>query len=286
MKTYHILYNNVAGAHEAGTNACVSLVRKLGGEVRMVDVQTLESHKSFLAGVQEEDVIVICGGDGTLNHYINGLLGVEYANQVLYYPGGSGNDFFHCVTGNTEPDLIDITHIIKELPTATIKGQEYAFANGIGCGIDGFCCEYAQKQRAKGRIKINYTALALYGVFFKYKPTGITVTVDGVSHRFEDAWLASVMNGKYFGGGMIPTPGQERNSGEISVMIAHDLSKLKILVLFPTLFTGKHVKYKENVSVLRGKTITVKYDEPRPLQIDGEVVSEVSEFVSRAYEEK
>lgn len=285
MKTYHILYNNVAGKHEAGTDACVNLVKKLG-DVRMVDVQTLESHKKFLSEVPEDDAIVICGGDGTLNHYINGLLGVKYSNQVLYYPGGSGNDFYHCVHGDVKPELVDITHIIKDLPTATIKGKEYAFTNGIGCGIDGFCCEYAQKQREKGRIKINYTALALYGVFFKYKPTGITVTVDGVDHRFEGAWLASVMNGKYFGGGMIPTPGQIRNSGELSVMIAHDLSKLKILVLFPTLFTGKHVKFEKNITILRGKEITVKYDEPRPLQIDGEVISGVTDFVSRAYSEE
>ena len=122
MKTYHILYNNVAGAHEAGTRACVALVEKLG-KIRMVDVQTLDSHKNFLKSVPEGDAIVICGGDGTLNHYINGLLGVKYSNQVLYYPGGSGNDFYHCVHGDTKPELIDITHIIKDLPTADIDGK-------------------------------------------------------------------------------------------------------------------------------------------------------------------
>jgi hypothetical protein len=42
---------------------------------------------------------------------------------VLYYPGGSGNDFFHCVKGDCTPDLIEITHLVKKLPTASSKAR-------------------------------------------------------------------------------------------------------------------------------------------------------------------
>lgn len=283
MKTYHILYNNAAGGHEEGTRACIAEVEKLGGRIKMVNLENFEGHRALVEGLGENDVIVICGGDGTLNHYINGLRGVEYSQQVLYYPGGSGNDFFHCVNGSCDPKLIEVTHLVKGLPTALIKGKEYTFINGIGYGIDGYCCEVADKQREKGKTEINYTAIAILGVLFFYKPTGATVTVDGVEHRFENAWLCPMMNGRYFGGGMMPTPDQVRNSGELSVMIFSCPSKIRLLTIFPSLFKGEHVKHEKYVTILKGKEITVKYDQPRPLQVDGETIVDVPECTVRAY---
>ena len=240
--------------------------------------------KTCKANTEGEELrFYACGGDGTLNHYINGLRGVDYPNQVLYYPGGSGNDFYHCVCQNEEPHLVEVTHLVKNLPTAIIKGKEYSFINGVGYGIDGYCCEVADKQREKGKTEINYTAIAILGVLFFYKPTGVTVTVDGVEHRFENAWLAPMMNGRYFGGGMMPTPEQVRNSGELSVMVFHKAGKLRLLTIFPSLFKGEHVKHTKYVSVFKGKEITVKYDEPRPLQVDGETIVDVPECTVKAY---
>ncbi len=281
MTTYHILFNNSAGGHEDGKNNCVAMVEKLG-KVNLVDVEKLSSHKEFLASISPEDVVVICGGDGTLNHYVNGLRGVEYPNKVMYYPGGSGNDFYHCVSTKQESDLVEVTEYLKNLPTAYIKGKEYAFLNGIGYGIDGYCCEAGDELRAKNK-KVDYTMIAIVGVLYKYKPTGVTVVVDGVEHRFEKAWLAPVMNGRYYGGGMIPTPDQKRNSGELSVLIAHDLSRLRILTVFSSLFKGEHVKYEKYFTVLKGKEITVKYDVPKPLQVDGETILDVSECTVKAF---
>ncbi len=282
MKTYHILYNNAAGGHEAGTAACVALVKELG-EIKMVNLENFEGHRDLVLGLGADEVIVICGGDGTLNHYINGLRGVEYENQVLYYPGGSGNDFYHCVSNKYPAELVDVTCFVKDLPTAIIKGKEYSFINGIGYGIDGYCCEVADKQREKGKTDINYAMIAIFGVLFYYKPCGVTVTVDGVEHRFENAWLAPIMNGRYYGGGMMPTPDQRRNSGELSVMIFHDAGKLRLLTIFPSLFKGEHVKHDKYVTILRGKEITVKYDVPKPLQVDGETILDVPECTVKAY---
>jgi len=94
------------------------------------------------------------------------------------------------------------------------------------------------------------------------------------------------MNGKYYGGGMIPTPNQKRlgKNGEkkLSVMIFHDSSKLKTLMIFPSIFKGEHVKNVKYVTVLEGKDITVEFDEPRPLQIDGETILGVRSYTAKA----
>ena len=46
------------------------------------------------------------------------------------------------------------------IPEVTVEGKTYRFINGIGFGIDGYCCEEGDSQRAKSDKKINYTVIA------------------------------------------------------------------------------------------------------------------------------
>ena len=73
---------------------------------------------------------------------------------------------------------------------------------------------------------------------------------------------------------MMPTPEQKRlgEDKKLSVMLFHGSSKLKTLLIFPSVFKGKHVKHKKNISIFEGKSISVRFDRPAALQIDGETV--------------
>lgn len=91
------------------------------------------------------------------------------------------------------------------------------------------------------------------------------------------------MNGRFYGGGMMPAPSQDRLSGgTVSVMVMHCPSKLKTLAVFPSIFSGKHINHKSVVTVLKGKEITVSFDRPRTLQIDGETIKNVKEYKALA----
>lgn len=52
-------------------------------------------------------------------------------------------------------------------------------------------------------------------------------------------------------------------------------------MVFPSIFKGKHIEHKEMVEVLTGNEITVEFDRPTPLQIDGETVSGVTSYTVR-----
>lgn len=285
MNTYHILYNSKSGSREAGIEACARLVKKRG-TANLVDVQKLENHREFISKIPAEDIIVICGGDGTLNHYINGLRGFKYPNKVLYYPGGSGNDFYHDVREGIAPNLVNVTKFIKELPTAYINGEEYAFINGVGCGLDGYCCHLGEEKRKAKTEKVNYTAMAIKAILFDYNPVGVTITVDGVDHRFENVWLSPLMHGRYFGGGMKAAPAQKRDSGELSVVVVYGASKFRLLTILPSVFTGDHIKHEKYVSVFTGKEIKISYDVPKHVQIDGEVLPLATDITARVYSDE
>lgn len=70
------------------------------------------------------------------------------------------------------------------------------------------------------------------------------------------------MNGRFYGGGMMPTPEQYRlrEDGKVSILIFHDVGKLRGLMIFPSIFSGKHLKYTNQMTILEGKTIQVKYN--------------------------
>ena len=281
MATAYVLYNNKAGDGNALESA-KTLEIIINDEMKYIDVTEVSDYRIFITGLEKEDYIILAGGDGTLNRFINNIEGIDFDNEVLYFPNGTGNDFAHDLGYSKECNPFSITEYISNLPKVTVKGKNYRFINGVGYGIDGYCCEVGDVQRKIPGKKVNYTMIAINGLLFHYKPTSAKVTVDGKTHTYKKAWIAPTMNGRYYGGGMMPTPEQKRNSGTLSTMVFHNSGKLKTLMIFPSLFKGEHIKHTKHVDILEGKEITVEFDRKASLQIDGETILGVTSYTATA----
>jgi len=279
MATAYVLYNKKAGEGNA-LESVKMLEIIINDEMKFIDVSEVSDYNTFLTGLEKNDYIILAGGDGTINCFINNVENIEFDNEVLYFPNGTGNDFAYDLGYLKECTPFSIKKYIRNLPTVTVKGKTFRFINGIGYGIDGYCCEAGDELKKISNKKVNYTAVAINGLLFNYKPTNAKVTVDGKVYTYEKVWLAPTMNGRFYGGGMMPTPNQERNSGKLSTMIFHNAGKIKTLVFFPSIFKGKHIKYKKQIEILTGNEITVEFDRPIALQIDGETISEVSSYTA------
>ena len=275
----YVLYNPMAG-NGHGEEKAREIERKVRGQkIEYRDITRMDA-ADFLAGLPVEETVVLAGGDGTLNHFINRYGSSVLNRPVYYFPAGSGNDFWNDVGRNSVGGMILLNDYLKNLPMVEVNGKKSRFLNGIGYGIDGYCCETGDRLRMQGKENVNYTSIAIRGLLFHYKPASATVTVDGVSHRYRHVWLAPTMNGRYYGGGMEVAPEQDRLNAEgtVSVVVLHCPSKLKTLMVFPGIFKGEHVKHTEMVEVLSGSEITVAFDRPTALQIDGEIVAGVKEY--------
>ena len=278
----YLLYNPLSN-NNAKESKAQELLAKLG-EGELKDITTIDA-KEFFAGLKKDDKVYLVGGDGTLNHFANDMDGVDIANDVYYYAGGSGNDFFTDVKDKVDENgLIRINEIIKDLPTVYVNGMERKFINGIGYGLDGMCCQIADDQRAKGVEKINYSAIAVKLLLFTYKKRTAKVVVDGVEKTYKNVWILPTMKGKYYGGGMKIAPEQDRANPDktVSVVVLRCGSRLKTLINFSKIFTGEHVKLTDMVEIRTGKEIYVEYDAPTALQIDGETVRNVANYTVKA----
>ncbi len=282
MKNYCVLYNPLAnnGRAEEQAHALESILTD--GEVRFVDIAALGSFYDFFVSCDDDCIVILTGGDGTLHNFVNETRGLKIKQKIYFYGAGSGNDFLNDIGKKSGDEPFDLAPYIKGLPFVRVKGKELFFINSVSIGIDGLVCEIGNKLRKKTKKPINYTAIALRCLMFDYKPQHVTVTVDGVTKEYDRVWLAPTANGRYFGGGMMIAPGQDRLSedGLISLIVAHDLSRLKILSVFPEIFKGTHTRHTKHMDVIKGNEITVKFDTPCSMQIDGETITDVSEYTA------
>ena len=287
----HVLFNPLADNHNGEKNARKFTETSLSnGAVTYLDLTKSDLYE-VLKKAAADDRVILAGGDGTLWHAANTLNGRALPHPLYYFPCGSGNDFFSDIKSPGKGELILLDPYFRHLPSVTVKGKTCLFLNNVGFGIDGYCCEVGDRMRAASPAKkINYAGIAIKGLLFHFKPRTAKVTVDGVTRTYKHVWLAPSMNGRFYGGGMMVAPAQDRlgDAHSLSVVIMHKKSKLKTLMVFPSIFKGEHVKHTDMVDVLTGHRIHVVFDRPTALQIDGETVSGVTEYtaVSAAAREK
>lgn len=275
----YLLYNPKANNGKAKESLC-EIPEKYYKDAIKKDVLKIEDYTSLFNELKEDDIIVLAGGDGTLCHFINDTKDLELKNDIYFYGLGTGNDFLNDInkSGSTEPVLIN--EYIKSLPTAYINGKEYRFINDIGFGMDGYCCEEGDRHRAKSDKAVNYTIIAIKGLLYKFKRKSATVTVDGVTRHYSNVILAPAMMGRFYGGGMMIAPEQDRLNKEhlLTSVVFHSKRRLSLLGIFPSVFKGKHTKYTKMFDFHTGHEITVEFDSPCALQIDGETVLNVKKY--------
>lgn len=235
-------------------------------------------YEEFFSDLKEEDEVVLIGGDGTINYLVNHVDIEKIRNNIYLLANGTGNDFLRDIGRQADEEIL-LNPYLKNLPVVRVNGIEKKFINNMGFGIDGYCCETADNIKAKTpNKKINYTAIAIKGLLFHFRPCRAEITVDGKTYTYDNVWLAATMKGRYYGGGMMIAPSQDRNSDQLTLAIYKTGSKLKALINFPSIFEGKHVEKKDLAVLHTGRKIHVRFSRPCAAQIDGDTVLNVTEY--------
>ena len=121
MATAYILYNKKAGDSDS-MESVKNLEIILDDEVKYIDVTEISNYGVFLSGLDKDDYVILAGGDGTLNWFINRTDGVEIHYEILYFPNGIGNDFANDLGHTKECNPFSITEHLKNLPSVVVNG--------------------------------------------------------------------------------------------------------------------------------------------------------------------
>ena len=281
----HIILHNPLAGHGTHEEQLKRITDMYGESAIVKDITKIGSYADLFSTLDPEDVIILCGGDGTINRFVNDTLGLDVANDVLYYPLGTGNDFLRDIGVSPDTDPFSIKKYIQKLPEVEVNGKKYRFLNNVGFGIDGYCCEVGDQMKLKSTKPVNYTAIAIKGLLFHFPPVNATVVIDGKTYNYKKVWIAPTMNGRFYGGGMNATPDQMRDDpeGDLSVMLFYGKGRLKTLTVFPSIFKGEHIKHTDMVAIHKGKDISVTFDKPTALQIDGETILGVTSYKAKSH---
>lgn len=278
MKTCHILFNPFASNNKGEEKAKALNEIMKDTQLYYYDITKISDLEHFISVTPKDEDIVLCGGDGTLNKFINSVDTDKTENEIYLFSTGTGNDFLRDIGIKKTDKPIKINKYLKNLPVVTVKGKSYKFLNNASFGLDGYCCEEADRQREQRGKSSSYTLIAIKGLLGAYKPRNATVIVDGKAKNYKKVWLSPTMNGRFFGGGLMSAPNQNRlnENHTISLVVMYGSNRLKSLLVMPSMVKGKHIKRKEMIEVLEGKEITVIYDKPASMQLDGETILNVT----------
>jgi diacylglycerol kinase (ATP) len=245
-------------------------------ELGLVGETVLSERRGHLADAARDapdgTLLVVVGGDGTLNEVVNGVAGKDAEIAVL--PAGTGQDFGR--THGIPARFDDAVRLVLEgeprtidLGRVTCSDGERWFANVGSVGMSGAVAARANgmSKALGGRTTFFY---ALVREFLGWRNTEVTVTLDDEERRgpMHDVILA---NGRWHGGGMKLAPDASWNDGLFDVVLIGDVNKLDFVTTAPKLYSGKHVNHPK-IEVLRSRTVSVDAPVRLPIGVEGEPI--------------
>ena len=204
----------------------------------------------------EENVIYVVGGDGTLAKTLPGLVGTK--NRLGILPAGSGNDTYRTIKTMEDGDhKIDLGKI-----------NDTYFINVACTGIDAEVANNLDMFR--NTIIPNsqiYTASIFYTFFkFKFKKIKLKTKVKTLDTEYT---ILSICNGSYYGGGYKIAPKSRLTDGLLDIYYAEKMSKIKILPLILKLKKGTH-EGKRRIHKFRSNEVEINFEEDVVFNVDGE----------------
>lgn len=231
-------------------------------------------HLAQAAAEATDSLLVVIGGDGTVNEVVNGIAGADTELAVL--PCGTGQDFGR--THGIPSGFDDAVRVALGDATRTIDlgrvelegGETRLFANVGSVGMSGAVARRANSmtKRFGGRATFFY---ALTREFLAWQNTRVTVELADGSRREAPMHDVIVANGNWHGGGMKLAPDARQDDGAFDVVTIGDVNKLDFLTTAPKLYSGRYLSHPK-VELLRSSSVAISADEPLPLEVDGEPI--------------
>jgi diacylglycerol kinase family enzyme len=264
-------------------------------DLKPFQTETSVAWRLGMPSAGDADVILLFGGDGTIHHHLGQL--VKLGIPVLVVPAGSGNDFACSLglrrvrdslaawrkfnSGSTSVREIDLG-IVSAMPgpgeAPSIQGARY-FCCVAGVGIDGEVARRANRLPRWLRGNGGYL-LSVAPAIFTFDAIPMRVLTKEETPAATNGWkvrceqptlMAAFANTPLYGGGMRVAPRAKMDDGLLDVCIVGVVRPLRLLRLFPTVYSGNHLKVRE-VEYFHTSRVRVEAEHPMDLYADGEYV--------------
>lgn len=214
------------------------------------------------------DIIVACGGDGTINEVAQALVGSNVALGII--PIGSGNGLaanLH-IPKTTEKAFETILNAkINKIDAGKIN-ENYFFSN-MGLGIDADVINnYAQ---TKTRNFLGYVTASTKAIF-SFQPKKFNIELDNEHTLDDDFYFVFCSNSNEAGYGISFSPNAKLNDGKLDFLAVKKLNFIQ-QIQFSANVLGKRIEKMKQAKVLQVNSVKFNSKQTKTIaQVDGEAV--------------
>ncbi len=240
-----------------------------------------EKYAFELCSRESDCHITVCGGDGTVNEVVNGIMkaGTGNTSFLSVVPSGTGNDFVRCFK------------VGESVACDVGKYNDRYFVNMLNIGFD--CNVVTETDKMKKLPLISGSFAYILGIvkcLFSHYGERISVQLEdehgNVENIDSELLLFAVANGSYYGGGFHASPQSDLQDGLLDVLTVKKVSRFRFITLVGKYKSGDHFdkttgeihkKYSDVISHRKCRRVTVK--SKHLICVDGEVeMSEQTEI--------
>ena len=227
----------------------------------------------------QDGLLIVAGGDGTVNDVVNGLGKAGFPDGVTLgiLPTGTGNDLAAtlCIPEDTElAEVVIRQNRERKLDVARVRSEgvgERFFINVATGGLGAEISDANDEELKKRWGKLSYLRASLE-VARNFDVRELSLYLDGEEHRVRAVNIA-VGNCRYTGGGWPATPKANPEDGLLDVVVIETLGAGELFNLAPAVLAKYSYLDKEGVFFVRAKEIRVETQPPGlEFTADGEVI--------------
>lgn len=264
------------GARRGGDaiDGILARLRAGGIAIREADLGTPDEIERHIRGDDDPaaaaDCAIVCGGDGSLCRAAPGLVATGATLGIL--PMGTANDLAR--TLRVPEDLEAAADLIlagrrRRIDLGTVNGKPFFNVASIGLSAELARELSGELKRRWGRIGY---ALAAIRVLARAETFTAVVSEAGDTFRSRTMQVA-VGNGRFYGGGSVVAEAAEIDDGHLDLYSLEIRNVLKLALMLKSFRSGAHGAFSE-VRTLRGTEFEIRTRRPRPVNADGELITE------------
>ncbi|MBL1229794.1 diacylglycerol kinase family lipid kinase [Enterococcus sp. BWB1-3] len=242
-------------------------------------------------------LLVVMGGDGTLHCTVNALYEINPAIPIAYLPCGSGNDFARGAGINRQIEKA-LSQLLRADQPQKIQVMKYSekvqdekglAVNNIGVGLDAAIVQAANDSATKQTLnKFNMGSFSylfsILKVLFTQKGFPILIDINGQTLEYSKAFLCTVTNHPYFGGGVAIAPTADPKKPVLDLVLVERINIFKIFWLIFLLIRQKHMNSK-HLHHYQSSKFRIISTVPEYVHADGEILGKRNLDITYSLEE-
>jgi YegS/Rv2252/BmrU family lipid kinase len=245
-------------------------LEKLGFKLKEESTENPKHLAEIIRHYQNEvDLVIVGGGDGTLNAAVDALVETQLPLGIL--PLGTANDLARTLG---IPNSLD--EACKIIAYGELRRIDLGWVNGkhfFNVASMGLSVKITQRltKEMKRRWGIFAYAVTALQVIWESRPFSAEIRMKEQSFRVKTVQIA-IGNGRYYGGGMAVVHDATIDDQRLDLYSLEMEHWWQIIPLLPAMRKGRHILWR-GVRALQGQQFEIYTRKPRPINTDGEITT-------------